>query len=89
MNTLGGVSLEVVVRQPLWSTLAEQQLNLSFTGKENKQDPPWKNEPVRMEICAMAEGQWQSLTFCQVMLTKHMNEWCSTPFQDPLLNLKL
>lgn len=40
MNTLGGVSLEVVVQQPLCSTLAEQKPNLSFTGKENKQDPP-------------------------------------------------
>lgn len=38
MNTLGGVSLEAVV-WPLCSTLAEQQQNLSFTGKENKQDP--------------------------------------------------
>lgn len=43
MNTLGGVSLEVVVRQPPRSTLAEQQLNRSFTGKENKQDPLGKN----------------------------------------------
>lgn len=80
MNTLGGVSLEVVVWQPLCSTLAEQQ---------PKQDPPWKNEPVGMEICAFSKGQQQSLTFCLVMPTLHMNKWCSALFQDPLLNLKL
>lgn len=89
MNTLGSVSLKVVARQPLCSTLAEQQPNLSFTGKQNKQDPLWKKEPVGMEISTFTKGQWQSLTFCLVMPTQHMNEWCSAPFQDPLLNLKL
>lgn len=64
MNTLGGVSLEAVVQQPPCSTLAEQQPNLSFTGKENKQDPPRQNEPLGREICALTKGQRQSLTFC-------------------------
>lgn len=52
MNTLGSVSLKVVVRQPLCSTLAEQQPNLSFTGKQNKQGlrertslSEWKSAP--------------------------------------------
>lgn len=42
MNTLGSVSLKVVVQQPLCSTLAEQQPNLSsllLGRKQNKQDP--------------------------------------------------
>lgn len=57
MSTLRGVSLEVVVRQPPHSTPAEQQLNLSFTGNENKQDPPRKNKAVWMEVCAFTKGQ--------------------------------
>lgn len=55
MSTLGGAFLEVVVRQPPHSTLAEQQLNLSFTGTENKEAPlrkkeslsEWKSVPLK------------------------------------------
>lgn len=55
MSTLGGVSLEAVVRQHPHSTLAEQQLHLSFTGKKNKEFPlgkkaslsEWKSVPLQ------------------------------------------
>ncbi|KAJ7401851.1 hypothetical protein BTVI_92119 [Pitangus sulphuratus] len=71
MSTLGGVSL---VQQPPHSTLAEQQLNLSFTGKEYQQDPLRKNKHIRMEICAFTNGQRQSLTFRLVIPTPYMDK---------------
>lgn len=69
MSTLGGVSLEVVVQQLLHSTLSKQQLNPSFTGKENKQDPLGKDKPIWMGICAFTKVQQQSLTSCLAIPT--------------------